>query len=243
MTRPHPPVRPHGEFEEVLPDVFMITGSMNIGPTRFSRNMTVVREGERLVILNSVRLDDAGLAALDALGKVTDVVRLAMGHGSDDPFYKERYGATVWAVKGQTYFSGFDPKKGDIYFEPDKLMEPGGELPFEGASIYVMGPNPPESVLRLPREGGTLIAGDCLQNWGKADRYFNFAGKAFMTLAGFLKPHNLGPGWIKASNPPRGEVGGLLELDFEHLLPAHGAAVIGGARDKFRPAIERYAGG
>ena len=76
-------------------------------PIRFSRNMTVLRRGERLVLINSVRLDDAGLAALDKLGKVSDVVRLAANHGMDDPFYADRYKARVWAVKGQRYTAGF----------------------------------------------------------------------------------------------------------------------------------------
>ena len=35
-----------------------------------------MREDGALTLVNSVRLDDAGLAALDALGKVTNVVRL-----------------------------------------------------------------------------------------------------------------------------------------------------------------------
>ena len=54
-----------------------------------------------MILVNSVRLDVAGLAALEALGRVTDVIRLAGNHGMDDPFYKDRYGAKVWAVRGQ----------------------------------------------------------------------------------------------------------------------------------------------
>ena len=38
--------------------------------------MVVVREGERLVLVNTVRLNDAGLEALDALGTVTDTIRV-----------------------------------------------------------------------------------------------------------------------------------------------------------------------
>ncbi len=120
MSRPHPPARPHCPLTEVLPDLFVVRGSISIGPTRFSRNMAVVRQGERLVLVNTVRLDDEGLAALDALGRVTDTVRLAGGHGSDDPFYKERYGATVWTLPDQPYVTGVDPKKGEIYFNTDR---------------------------------------------------------------------------------------------------------------------------
>jgi len=91
-----PPAQPHGALREVFPDVFFVTGTAGLPgplPVRFSRNMTVVRAGERLTLINSVRLSEEGLRALDALGKVTDVLRLAGFHGMDDPFYKDRYGA------------------------------------------------------------------------------------------------------------------------------------------------------
>jgi len=192
-ARPHPPAAPHGSLREVLPDVFFVTGTMamsvGIVPVRFSRNMTVIREGTRLVLVNSVRLDDAGLAALDALGKVTDVIRLAGFHGMDDPFYAERYGAKVWALAGQSYVSGFDPK--------------------------------------------------ALQNWAATDEYFSLLGNAMMRLGGFLKAHNVGPAWLQNGKPPKGELQGILELPFVNLLPAHGTPVIGGARELYRPAIER----
>ncbi len=237
MSHPIPPALPHGALQEVLPNVFLVTGTMKMGPFRFSRNMTVVREGERLVIVNSVRLDDAGLAALDALGKVTDVIRLAGFHGSDDRFYKDRYDAKVWIVKGQTYFTGTNPKKGEIYFEGDACLD-DEPLPIAGASLYRIDTEPSEGILRL--DGGTLITGDSLQNWGAPNQYFNFFGKVFMRIVGFLKPYQLGPGWVKGLKPDKQQLAGILELDFENVLPGHGDPVLGGAPDKYRPAIEAY---
>ena len=80
-ARPHAPTRPHGSLTEVLPGLWFVTGTVGMPgplPVRFSRNMTVVRRSDKLVVVNSVRLDDAGLAALDKLGKVTDVIRLVL---------------------------------------------------------------------------------------------------------------------------------------------------------------------
>lgn len=122
-----PPASPHGELTEVLPDVFFVTGGVRMAPLlSFSRNMVVVRQGERLVLVNSMRLHDTGLAALDELGTVTDVIRLAGFHGMDDPFYKERYGAKTWVVDGMTYHRGFDATKPGAtpYFEADATMGP-----------------------------------------------------------------------------------------------------------------------
>lgn len=241
MATSFPPAQAHGDLDEVLPGVFFVSGSMKGGPLRFSRNMTVVREGDRLIVVNSVRLNDAGLAKLETLGEVTDVIRLAGFHGMDDPFYKDRYGAKVWAVEGQTYFRGLDPAKAKAppYFEADAAIRPGSELPLE-ATLHAFGTRPPEGLLVLPREGGVAIVGDALQNWGRTDGYFNVIGKVAMKALGFIKPHNIGPGWAKAARPSAESIRSILDLEFEHLLPAHGAAVIGGAKQAFRPAIERF---
>src|SRR5215510_6157608 len=98
-----PPALPHGPIEEVFPNVFFVTGTMRAeffgSMWTFSRNMTVVREDGRLTIVNSVRLGPSGLAELEALGTVANVVRIGDMHGTDDPFYMDRYRtATFWAV-------------------------------------------------------------------------------------------------------------------------------------------------
>jgi hypothetical protein len=239
--RPFPPVRPHGELKEVFPDVFRVSGSIGIGPMRFSRNMTVIRQGDGLVLINTVRLNDGGLDALDALGQVRHILRIGGWHGSDDAFYKDRYGCLVTAVKGQRYFEGNTAEKGNTYFEADQEMDADSELPIQGASLYVVNTAPPEAVLRIPAAGGTLITADALLHWPHADENFNFAGKVGMTLGGMVKPYTMMKPWIDKYKPPRAEVAGILELGFENVLPGHGEAVIGGALEKFRPAIEAYA--
>lgn len=243
--RKHPPALPHGELREVFPDVFFVTGTIAMPgplPVRFSRNMTVIREGERLVVVNAVRLGDEGLRALDALGKVTDVIRLAGFHGMDDPFYKSRSGAKVWAVRGQRYTSGFDAKAPATYLSADEEMDASTALPVKGARLYVFdSAKPPEALLLLDREGGVVVAGDCLQNWAETDRYFSGLGKVMMKWMGFIRPHNVGPAWLKQTKPDPAELRGILELPFEHVLPAHGAPVVNGAREAYRASVERAA--
>ena len=65
-------------------------GSVETGPMRCSRNMFVIRQGDELILVNSVRLTDDGLKELESLGNVKHVIRLAFGHGMDDPFYQAR---------------------------------------------------------------------------------------------------------------------------------------------------------
>jgi hypothetical protein len=241
VARPHPPALPHGAIREVLPDIHFVTGTvrMTTPPVGFSRNMVIVREGGRLVLVNCVRLDEAGLASLDALGEVTDVVRLAGGHGMDDPFYRERYKAKVWAVAGQRYTAGFDTNARDVYLEPDVAMGPGTVLPVAGGRLYTIGSSPPEALLVLERHGGTVVAGDCFQNWAKTDAYFNWLGRMLMPVMGFVRAHNVGPAWLKEGKPPKEDLRGILSLDFANVLPAHGDPVIGNARELYRAAIER----
>lgn len=242
IPRPFPAAMPHGALREVLPGIHFVTGTVAMPgpiPVRFSRNMTVVREGERLIVINSVRLDEAGLAQLDALGRVTDVVRLAANHGMDDPFYKDRYGAKVWAVKGQRYTAGFDTSSAKTYFTADAEIDAASELPLPDARLYVIASNPPEGLLLLERHGRVAIAGDCLQNWEKADAYFSFLGRHVMGAMGFLAPHNVGPGWLKQGKPPKPDLRGILELGFTNVIPSHGEPVLGDALTRYRPAIER----
>src|SRR6185369_1620482 len=127
----------------------------------------------------------------------TDVIRLAANHGMDDPFYRDRYQAKVWAVSGQRYTAGFNANAPDVYFEPDVAIDERTELPLAGARLYAIRSTPPEGLLVLERHGGTLVSGDCLQHWAEADAYFSFLGRIIMRLMGFIRPHNVGPGWLK----------------------------------------------
>jgi hypothetical protein len=242
--RPFPPALPHGQLEEVLPGLFFVRGTIGMPgplPVRFSRNMTVIRDGERLILVNTVRLDESGLASLDKLGKVTDVIRLAGNHGADDPFYADRYKAKVWVLKGQRYTAGFDTKAPDTYFTPDAEADATTTLPIANARLHFIHGDPPEGLLLLPHDGGTIIAGDCLQHWASTDAYFSWLGSIVMKLMGFIKPHNVGPAWLKQTKPPKEELRAILDLPFVNVLPSHGAPVLGNAVELYRPAVERAA--
>ncbi len=242
---PMPAAFPHGEIVQLFDDVFFVTGSVRMSspvPMSFSRNMTVVREGQDLILINTVRLDDRGLAALDEIGEVRHIIRIAGFHGMDDPFYKQRYGAKVWVPEGQRYARGIkpQPKSEDIYFYPDIEVNQNTELPIRGSMLYQLTTSrPPEALIVLDREGGIIVSGDCLQNWGSTDRYFSFLAKPMMKMMGFIKPYNIGPAWLRTAKPDVGEIRAILDLRFDHVIPAHGEPVIGSAKKHFRAAIEK----
>lgn len=214
-----PAALPHGPLEEVFPDVFFVTGTMKTvlmgAHWHFSRNMTVVRDGGDLTVVNSVRLDDDGLATLDALGRVRHVVRIGALHGLDDPFYTSRYGATYRALPGMTHEAGLTP---------DKLLAEDGEVPFAGCSVFVFRHTKlPECILRIDREGGILVAADALQNWVEPNEFFDDSSRAMMTQMGFFQSGNFGPVWMQVNDPKAEDFRRLLAIPFRHALCGHGS--------------------
>lgn len=224
------PALPHGDIQQVFADVFFVTGTMQTmlmgAHWHFSRNMTIVREGSSLTLINTVRLNDAGLAQLDALGTVTNVVKIGALHGLDDAFYKERYGATVWAPAGMPHQNGV---------VTDKLLTPGGEMPFAGASVFVFEATKlPECIVRIDREGGILVACDALQNWVGPDAFFSEESRKMMTDMGFFQTANIGPVWMKVNEPQAQDFVRLRELSFRHVLCGHGVPLRDTAREAFQ---------
>ncbi len=228
-------VMPHGSIEEIFPDLFFVTGTMRgefFGSTwQFSRNMIIVREDERLSLINAVRLNDDGLAALDALGKVANVLRIGAMHGCDDAFYVDRYEARYWAMPEMP--AGDGPRV-------DKELTVNGELPFGGASLFVFETTKlPECIIRLEREGGILIACDALQNWVGPDEFFLDETVATMTEMGFFAPTNLGPAWMHVMEPKAEDFVRLKKVPFQHALCGHGSPARGTAQAGFHATFAR----
>jgi hypothetical protein len=242
VERTFPEALRHGEIQKVFSNIYFVKGTVAMSrplPMRFSRNMTIIKEDEELTLINSVRLNDAGLKQLEELGKVKNVIRLAAFHGMDDPFYKKRYNAKVWSINAP-YTSKVKKKDEpeEIYFNPDIVLNDSTVLPLKNAKLIIFKScTPSEAILLLQRENGIVISGDCLENWSRTDEYFSFFSKIIMKMMGFIKPYNIGPVWLKLATPDANEIKSILELDFEHVLPAHGEPVINRAKELYRSAI------
>jgi len=226
---------PHGAIEEVFPDIFFVTGTMRnefFGSMwQFSRNMTVVREGEQLTIINSVRLNEEGLAALDSLGTVVNVVRIGDMHGVDDPFYLDRYKATFWALPKMRIQDGLSV---------DKELVVGGEMPISCCSLFVFETSKrPECILHIKKEGGIMIACDSLQNWVEPDEYFTEESIKIMKEMGFFTAAGLGPAWLYESEPQAEDFARLKKVQFKHALCGHGSPLQNSAMEAYHASFER----
>jgi hypothetical protein len=224
----HPPAYRHGAIEQVFDDVWSVTGEFPMGPgIRVPRNMTIVRAGDRLVLVNSVRLTPEGEAQLEKLGKVTDVVRLAFGHGSDDPYMKERFGATLWAPAGLK-------KEGVDY----RALAPGASPLADGTPFLFEKGRSPDAAIVLARDGGILISCDAFQHWTRWDEG-SWLGGAVSKLMGFRGPLIGGP-WAKRMGAGvHDDFVRLREQPFKHLLTGHGTPLRDRARDELSSAMPR----
>lgn len=229
------PAWPHGELTSFLDDLWFVQGQNRTHHAgaflQTSRTMLVVRDGPRLTLVNTVRLDDRGLDALDALGRVEDVVRLGAFHGRDDPFYRDRYGARLWAVPGSTHGDGKPA---------DRPLIDGGEVPIAQARAVVFTTAAhPEAALLLERSGGVLVTCDAVQSWAGSDPYFSPETAAMFEAGGLLRRVNVPSTWVDACKPRVEDFERLLALPFRHLVTAHGVPALEDARERLKEGVRR----
>lgn len=226
---------PHDPIEQIADDLFMVRGSIKMNPLmRITRNMAIVRYGDSLTLVNPMRLNAAGEAALKALGSVDRILRLGPFHGIDDPYYVEQLNAEFWCRSG-----------GKTYTRPKIDTEISGncELPFPDAElIHFEKTKQPESMLLLKRGRGMLLTCDAIQHYGDY-RHNTLLARIMMPLIGFPKTTIIGPLWLKymADEPDtlRAEFEQLLGYEFDGLLSAHGSFLETGAKAAVKRAIEK----
>ncbi len=229
------PAWPHGELTPVLDELWYVMGTNRVHHAgvdlQTSRTMLVVREGDALTLVNTVRLDDDGLRALDALGSIRDVVRLGAFHGRDDPFYRDRYGARLWAVPGSAH-ADQRPE--------DRPIAENGELPIAGATAHVFATaRQPEAALRLERSGGVLVTCDAVQSWAYVDRFFSPETGAAFEAAGLIGAARVPSTWLEACAPDASDFERLLALPFRHLVSAHGEPLLEDAHERLAVNVRR----
>jgi hypothetical protein len=212
------PAWPHGTFEVAFPEIFYVIGTNKTQHAgveiQTSRTMVVVREDDGLTLLNTLRLTEVGLRELEALGEVRNVVRLGAFHGRDDPFYRDRYGATLWALPDAEHPDGRSA---------DREVLSGGAFPVPASEAFVFASAKlPEAAVLLRREGGILITCDAVQNWTRIDEFFSPKCGELFTAQGFIRAANIPSTWRHACDPSVDDFRRLLALPFRHLISAHG---------------------
>ena len=232
-------ILPFDPPEQIAEDLFVVKGCVKPSPiVRFTRNMAVVRDEGHLTLINPVRMDDAGLKQLDALGEVKHVLRLGPFHGMDDVFYVERYQAQFWSFTKQT-----------TYTEPaiDHALEDGGALPFGSAKLFGFDyMKETEGAILLERKSGNvLLTCDGVQSYSTPPHtpHTNTFTRFMMPFIGFPKKTIVGPVWVKLLVEDKAgmhkEFQRLLEWEFDQLLAVHGTFLEKDAHAEVSEAVKK----
>ncbi|MBV1930787.1 MAG: hypothetical protein KUG71_03640 [Porticoccaceae bacterium] len=228
----YPPAYPHDAIAELFPDVFWVHGSIKMAPgLRINRNMLVVRNGSELILVNPVRLNDVEESKLLELGSIKHVVRLGDFHGLDDAYYVDTFNAEFWCQTGQlTYTSP----------SPDHVISEAVAPPIEDAGFFVFSSTTvPEAALLL-KDKRLLITTDAIQYYTEWTRT-SLLARLMLPLLGFKKDLIIGPPWLKKVTPKGGSMCGdferLLELEFDHLIAAHGSLLRDNAKSRLKEVV------
>ncbi len=212
------PAWPHTKIKEVFPDIFYVTGTNKIDHEgihlQYSCNMIIIRQGNELSLINTIRLDDTGLKALDSLGEVRHVLRIGAFHDRHDAFYLDRYPAKLWALKGMKHAHNHPT---------DMELTPNEPLPIADSQLFIFETTTvPEGAIHIARQGGILITCDSIKNWVDRDEFFNDETAALYEQQGFFGEATVSNIWIQATQVKHSDFRHLQSIKFRHLLSAHG---------------------
>lgn len=233
VTKNLPAALPHGAIQALGDDVFYVIGSNVIVHDgmriQASRTMTIIREHGELTLVNTMRLNDQGLRALEQLGRIKHVIRLGAFHGRDDAFYQQAYGATLWS------FPEMERSHGEIVNRDLNQKQ----LPLGHARIIAFTSTTfKEAVLILKRRGGILISCDSIKNWQTQDAFFDDTTFAMMKTSGSIGTAVVDKTWLSAMNPSKSELSALADENFSILISAHGMPLTNEARTAVRKSIQ-----
>ena len=212
----------HNSIKKIFPNIFFVTGVNQYiddsGEQQHSRNMVIVRENDKLSLINTVRLTEEGLAELNSLGNVENIIRIGAFHGRDDAFYVEQYHAKLWAIPGM---------KHENNLITDVELISNGPKPFADCSIFIFqSSKEPEGILHVNRENGIIITCDSIKNWLEADEFFSLKTAAVYEKAGFFGKATVSKIWREHCQVDVSDFMKLDQFNFRHMLSAHGEPLL-----------------
>jgi hypothetical protein len=225
------PAQPHGTFREVFPSVFLVTGSFRVARgICIARNMTIVRQGDELTLINSVRLTQEGERELEKLGRPAHLLRIGIAHGTDDPYFVHRYRTKLWAPPNMRHYGELETD--------EELRDQATPIEQSRTFLFSRG-RAPEAALIL--RGGILVTCDSYQYW-EGYEHCSLLAKGLLFAGGFAGPH-IGKPWVERMGPAiREDFNRLAAEEFSHLVAGHGTVLRDRASDGLRQAIAKRFG-
>lgn len=217
---------------EIFPDVYLLRGSIRIASMmQMNRNMLIVKQGQDLILINAVRLNDQGLKQLEQLGSVKHVIRLGDFHGLDDQFYLDQYQPEFWSQAGHATYPNLIPQH---------VIDKNTVSPIKDSQFFIYASAKyPEAALLL-QDHQLLITTDSVQYWDDW-KYMNFLSKIILYVMGFRLGLFIGGPWLKKvstqKNSLKVDFEQLLKLDFIHLIAAHGNVLKNTAKTELNKVV------
>ncbi|MFG0589198.1 hypothetical protein ACF8D3_14330 [Acinetobacter sp. YQ_14] len=238
MTKNYAPIYPHDPIVEIFENIYLLRGSIKLGlGLLMNRNMIILKQGNELTLINAVRMSESELKKLDSLGQVRHVIRLGDFHGLDDQFYIDRYQAQLWSQAQHVNY----PK-----LIPHQMIQAEIHPPITNSEFFIFEQATcPEAILFI-KDRKLLITADSIQHWGDW-KYFSFLSKIIIYLMGFRLGLFIGGPWLKRVTPKskslKNDFERLLELDFQHLVVAHGTVIENLAKEKLVNVVKKQFSG
>lgn len=225
---------PHGPINFVDDGIFVVEGRWK--RSAFERKMTVFRlSSGDIAVHSAIAMDEAGMAALEAIGPPSWILVPNSLHGSDASWYGERYPSArvlVPAAKRTTLFERVSRIDGSLDDDwPESLQGELAIVPLHGTRIGEI------AFVHLPSR--TLVLTDAV---------FNYRGKDLPLLARLFMRANraygrFGPSRIFTSfviddrDAFLGSIDALLEYDFDRVIMSHGRILATGGKSAMRDAF------
>lgn len=230
------PAWPHSNIKQIFPDIFYVTGTnitQHEGITlQHSRNMIIIRNQDKLSLINTVRLTDEGLKQLASLGEIENVIRIGSFHGRDDAFYLDQYNTKLWALPNMAHANN---READYNLTLDGLM------PFINCKVFTFNSSKfPEAVLHINQNNGILVTCDSIKNWLTRDEFFSDSTAELYETQKLFGHATVNKIWLRATQVDKSELLALEKLKFRHLLSAHGEPLLNDAYEYVIKTLSRF---
>jgi len=225
---------PHGPVSFVDDGLFVVEGRWK--HSAFERKMTVflLASGE-VAVHSAIAMDEAGMAALEAVGRPAWILVPNSLHYADAGWYAERYPSARVLVPAAARVKLFEKvRRIDGSIDEDWPESLHGELaivPLRGTRIaeaaFVHGPS------------RTLVLTDAVFHYGGSDlpwmaRMIMRANRAY----GRFGPSRIFNSFvIQDRDAFHASIDALLELDFDRVIMSHGRVLDTGGKDAVRDAF------
>jgi hypothetical protein len=225
---------PHGPIHFVDDRLFVVEGRWKRSP--FERRMTVflLASGE-LAVHSAIAMDEAGMAALEEIGRPSWVLVPNVMHCSDAGWYGDRYPSAHVLVPAAVRLKLFEKLRridGSVDEDwPEALRGELAVVPLQGVR------NAEVAFVHAPSR--TLVLTDAVFHYRERDlpllaRTFMRANRAY---------DRIGPSRIFTSfvvndrDALRASIEALLEHDFDRVIMSHGRVLDTGGKDAVREAF------